>query len=134
MRLVPGQDVDEVLAALRRRVDELLSPGISATVVELGRSRPNVFGADHPGIEATRRAFRAAFGAESVLARLGGSIPVTADFQDALDPGMIVLGFGLPDDGNHAPDEHFSLAQFHGATETMLHLMDELPRLHGGGA
>ena len=79
-------------------------------------------------VDAFLRALRETFGAEPVLARMGGTIPVTADIQDALHPNLVVLGFGLPDDGNHAPNERFSVAHFHGATETLLRVLDELGR------
>jgi hypothetical protein len=51
---------------------------------------------------------------------MGGSIPVTADFAATVADDLVVVGFGLPDDGNNAPNESFRLEQFHGATEALL--------------
>jgi alkanesulfonate monooxygenase SsuD/methylene tetrahydromethanopterin reductase-like flavin-dependent oxidoreductase (luciferase family) len=65
-------------------------------------------------------ALRETFGAEPLLGRMGGSIPVTADFAATVADELVVLGFGLPDDGNHAPNERFRLEQFHHATEALL--------------
>ena len=65
-------------------------------------------------------ALRETFGAEPLLGRMGGSIPVTADFAATMTDDLVVVGFGLPDDGNHAPNERFRLEQFHGATEALL--------------
>lgn len=48
---------------------------------------------------------------------MGGSIPVTADFGATVADDLVVLGFRLPDDGNHAPNERFRLEQFYRATE-----------------
>jgi hypothetical protein len=47
---------------------------------------------------------------------MGGSIPVTADFAATVADDLVVFGFGLPDDGNQAPNERFRLEQFHGTT------------------
>ena len=58
--------------------------------------------------------------------REGGSIPVATEFMAALQPHMLVTGFGLPGDALHSPNERFSLDQFHRGTEMVLHLMHEL--------
>jgi acetylornithine deacetylase/succinyl-diaminopimelate desuccinylase-like protein len=66
------------------------------------------------------------FGAEPVLVREGGSVPVTLHFQQTLDPKLILTGFGLPDDALHSPNEKMDLEQYHQGTEMVLHLMENL--------
>jgi acetylornithine deacetylase/succinyl-diaminopimelate desuccinylase-like protein len=132
MRLVPEQDPGEVFAAFNKHVESLATPGVEVRVTQVNSGAPPVvLGVDHPGIEAAKRAYRASFGAEPVLVREGGSIPVTTIFQAALDPAIVVTGFGLPDDGLHSPNEHFSLDHFHRGTEMVLHLMHELAASSG---
>ena len=126
MRLVPRQDPDRVIDALRQAVARLATPGTHAEVTVLGKAPPVRMPADHPGVEAARRAFQAAFGAPPVLAREGGSVPVTVDFQEALGTRLLVTGFGLPDDALHSPNERMSLEQYHRATEMVARLMGEL--------
>lgn len=128
MRLVPDQDPERILESLRAHVAELASPGVAVDVRAISMTRPVLCGVDHPGVEAARRAFAHSFGAEPVLAREGGSVPVSLELQDALGAKMIVSGFGLPDDGMHSPNERFSLDQFHRGTEFTLRLMHELAR------
>ena len=96
------------------------------TVVELSNGKPVRTGVDHPGIGAARKAFRESFGAEPVLVREGGSVPVTLDFQEALRPMLIVTGFGLPDDALHSPNEKMNVEQYHLGTEFVLQLMEDL--------
>ncbi len=127
-RLVPDQDPAEILASLRSYVQSLATPGVTAEVRPISMTKPVLCGVDHAGVAAARRAFVAAFGAEPVLAREGGSVPVGLELQEALGAKMIVSGFGLPDDGMHSPNERFSLDQFHRGTEMTLHLMHELAR------
>jgi acetylornithine deacetylase/succinyl-diaminopimelate desuccinylase-like protein len=126
MRLVPRQDPETVLAGLRQAVADLVTSGTHATVRVLSSSPAVVMDTAHPGVSALRRAFAAAYGAEPVLMREGGSVPVTVEFQAALDAKLLVTGFGLPDDALHSPNERMSLDQYHRAVETMIHLLHEL--------
>lgn len=133
-RLAPDQDPDKILPALRARVEELATPGVRVSVTSLGKSQPALFGTDHAGVAAAQRAFETVFGARATLKRVGGTIPVAADFQQTVDPHIVVTGFGYPTDGMHSPNERFALSQFHGGTEMILHLMAELaeaPRKDG---
>jgi len=61
-----------------------------------------------------------------VFERGGGSIPVVATFQDVLGIETILMGFGLPDDNLHAPNEKFHLPNFYRGIETAIHFMDYL--------
>jgi acetylornithine deacetylase/succinyl-diaminopimelate desuccinylase-like protein len=126
MRLVPRQDPAKVLAGLREAVAALVTPGTRATVRELSSGPAVRMDTSHPGVAALRRAFAAGYGAEPVLMREGGSVPVTVDFQEALRAKLLVTGFGLPDDALHSPNERMSLDQFHRAVETVVHLLHEL--------
>jgi acetylornithine deacetylase/succinyl-diaminopimelate desuccinylase-like protein len=128
MRLVPDQDPAAILDSLRAYAASLATPGVRVTVHDLGQARPVLTGIDHPGVPAAQAAYRAAFGAEPVFVREGGSIPVTVDFQEALGPHLLVTGFGLPGDALHSPNERYSLDQYHRGTEMVLHLMWELAR------
>jgi acetylornithine deacetylase/succinyl-diaminopimelate desuccinylase-like protein len=64
-------------------------------------------------VGAARRALSQAFGAEAVLTREGGSIPITITFQEVLGIDSVLMGFGLPDENAHAPDENLDLHNFH---------------------
>ncbi len=133
-RLVPRQDPARVLAGLREAVAGLVTTGTHAGVTQLSVGPPVRMDTDHPGVEAMRRAFAAAFGAAPVLVREGGSVPVTIDFQEALDTKLLVTGFGLPGDALHSPNERMSLDQYHRAIETMARLMHELAVLRSPGS
>ncbi len=128
MRLVPDQDPERIFAAFTAFVGAHATPGIRLAVRKLSAARPLRTGTDHKGAVAARTAYRAAFGAEPVLTREGGSIPVTIDFQEALGANLVVTGFGLPDDALHSPNEHFALDQYFRGIEMLLHLMNELAR------
>jgi len=126
MRLVPAQDPKRIFASLATYLEALETPGVKLSLVQLGAAPPVLAGVDHPGVSAARKAFLKSFGAEPVLVREGGSVPVTLDFQEALDPMLMLTGFGLPDDALHSPNEKMDLEQYHLGTEMVLHLMEEL--------
>src|SRR4029077_12100964 len=112
-------------------LETLETPGVALSLVKLGEAPPVLAGVDHPGMSAARRAFAPSSGAEPVLVREGGSVPVTVDFQAALDPMLMLTGFGLPDDALHSPNEKMDVEQYHLGTEMVLHLMENL--VAGGG-
>ena len=51
--------------------------------------------------------------------RSGGSIPIAGLFYDHLDVPVVMMGFGLPDDNLHAPNEKFHLPNFYGGIEAV---------------
>jgi acetylornithine deacetylase/succinyl-diaminopimelate desuccinylase-like protein len=128
MRLVPDQDPAKIMAGLRQLIGELALPGTKGRLREVGRA-PAVRIVAHDVVTvAATRAFKAAFGAGPVLISDGATITVAHELQRSLSCPMLVTGFGLPDDALHAPNERFSLAQYHRGTEMVMHLMNELAR------
>lgn len=118
MRIVPNQDPDRVFDAYRRYVLELAPPGIELDVRLLHSSHAVVVPDESPFIAAARGALQETFGRPAVLARSGGSIPVVGLIKDALGIDTVLMGWGLPDDNLHAPNEKFCLRNFHDGIET----------------
>ena len=77
-------------------------------------------------MRAARKAIERAFGTAPVMVREGGTIPVVASLEDKLGLNSLLLGWGLPDDGTHSPNEKFSLRDYHRGILASAHLMDEL--------
>jgi acetylornithine deacetylase/succinyl-diaminopimelate desuccinylase-like protein len=125
MRLVPEQDPREILAAFERRVAALATPGVRLTVKPINVDPPVKMAAGGRGVQAAMRAFKRGFGADPVMVRMGGSIPVMSAFQEALGVELVASGFGLPDDRLHSPNEKFDLAQFQGGIRTTAAMLEE---------
>lgn len=128
MRLVPNQDPVKIMTGLRQMVGQLALPGTKARLKEVGRAPAVKVTTNDALTVAANKAFKAAFGAGPVLIRDGTTILVADELQRSLGCPMLVTGFGLPDDGLHSPNEHFSLEQYHRGTEMVMHLMNELAR------
>jgi acetylornithine deacetylase/succinyl-diaminopimelate desuccinylase-like protein len=65
-------------------------------------------------------AYRRGFGAEPVFLRSGGSIPAVSMFQEVFGIPSVLMGFALPDDRIHAPNEKFHLPNFHKGIATSI--------------
>jgi len=126
MRLVPGQDPGRIFDTFAEYVSELSTPGVKVDVRDLGSAPPVVCGIDHPAARAAADAFEAAFGKRAQPRRMGGSIPVAIDFQEALGAPMVISGLGQPGSGAHSPHERFSLDHFHRGIEMLIRFMDGL--------
>jgi acetylornithine deacetylase/succinyl-diaminopimelate desuccinylase-like protein len=111
MRLVPDQDPQKVAAALRQFVAAHTPAGMTSSVAVHATARPVRLATDGPAIDAARAALLEAFDTPATLIRCGASVPVTEMIQRLLGLDAVLMGFGLPDDGPHAPNERFRLDQ-----------------------
>ncbi|MDQ6738422.1 MAG: dipeptidase [Gemmatimonadota bacterium] len=124
-RLVPDQEPAEIARLFEAHVRKFTPDGVTVTVTYLHGGRP--WRADLSGsiFDAARRALHAAFGREPVIVGEGGSIPVVGDFQRILGAPVLLVGFGLPGENAHAPDEWISVQNFRLGTRAMAALWDE---------
>lgn len=111
-RLVPDQDPAVIAQLVEAHFARVAPPGVRVTVTALHGGRPWRADLEGPIYDAARRALTAAFRREPVIVGEGGSIPVVADFVDALDAPVLLVGFGLPGENAHAPDEWMSVENF----------------------
>jgi acetylornithine deacetylase/succinyl-diaminopimelate desuccinylase-like protein len=113
MRLVASQDPAKIVESFRRFVAGHVPPGIGAEVRVFAGSRPVLLSRQSPAMRAAAAATKEAFGREPVMIRCGASVPVTELIQRLLGLDAVLLGFGLPDDNLHSPNERLRLEQFH---------------------
>ncbi len=111
-RLVPDQDPAEIAALLRAHVERVAPAGVTVTVDYLHGGRPWRADLKGPIIDAGRDALKAAYGREPVVTGEGGSIPVVGDFERILNAPVLLMGFGLPGENAHAPNEWMSVENF----------------------
>lgn len=119
VRLVPRQDPEKVVAAVKEFVARNTPRGLRMEVRVLSASPGIVVNPDHPAIRMAARAFSDAFGKPTVYIRSGGSVPIVGDFAEHLKIPTVMMGFGLPDDGLHSPNEKFHLENFYNGIRTV---------------
>ena len=120
MRLVPDQDYQAIFDSLVPYVHSLSTPGVEVRVEMLSPAPPVTTDVDNPAARALRRAFQEAFGKETALVRVGGSIPAALDFQQALGAPIVISGIDEADTSIHSPNEHFSTEQYHRGIEALI--------------
>jgi acetylornithine deacetylase/succinyl-diaminopimelate desuccinylase-like protein len=120
MRLVPDQTPMESFAAYKKYVESIVPKGVDVDVRLIHSGDPIVVSTDNPYVKAATEAMHEVFGKETVFVRGGGSIPIVGDFVRELKIPTLLMGFGLPDDNLHAPNEKFHLANFHRGIESLV--------------
>lgn len=125
-RLVPDQEPAEIERLMAAHVASVAPAGVVATVTHLHGGRPWRAELRGPLFDAARRALAAAFGREPVITGEGGSIPVVGDFARVLGAPVLLVGFGLPGENAHAPDEWMSVENFTNGMRAIATLWDEL--------
>lgn len=128
MRLVPNQEPLKVRDAFESYIKSIAPPGVQVKCENYGLARPVVVPTDSPALSKARAAMEKAFGAKTVLMRSGGSIPVVETFKNVLGKSALLVGYGLPDDALHSPNEKFSLEDFQRGIKTSAYLVEELAR------
>jgi acetylornithine deacetylase/succinyl-diaminopimelate desuccinylase-like protein len=123
MRLVPDMTPQESFAKYKAYVESICPKGIELRVRLIHSGEPVVVSTDNPFVRAATEAMREVFGRETVFVRGGGSIPIVGDFVRELKIPAVVMGFGLPDDNLHAPNEKFHLANFYRGIESIVRFL-----------
>ncbi|GAC1426158.1 MAG: dipeptidase [Acidobacteriaceae bacterium] len=126
MRLVPDQTPAEAFAQYKAYVESLCPAGISLEVRLIHSGDPIVVSTDNPYVQAATEAMHTVFGKPTVFVRGGGSIPIVGDFIRELGIPTLLMGFGLPDDNLHAPNEKFHLPNFHAGIASILGFLTAL--------
>jgi len=124
-RLVPRQNPDQVIRAFQDWVRANTPKGIRTAVRVLSASPGLVVDPNHPALAVASRAFGEVFGKPTVFIRAGSSIPIVGDFAQHLGIPTILMGFGLPDDGLHSPNEKYKVENFYLGIETIARFFEQ---------
>ena len=131
MRLVPDQDPARIQAAFANAVADRLPANVSHQIQWFGASAPVLVPIDGRPTRLAAEALAVGFGVEPTFMREGGSIPVVGLLKRVLGVDTLLIGFGLPDDRVHSPNEKFNLSALHGGTRTAAALYAKLAELKG---
>jgi acetylornithine deacetylase/succinyl-diaminopimelate desuccinylase-like protein len=124
-RLVPNQTPAAIVKVMEAHVKKVAPKGVKTSVKYLHGGRPWRAELKGPLYEAAHRALATAFEKEPVIVGEGGSIPVVGDFERVLGAPALLVGFGLPGENAHAPDEWMSVENFRIGMRAMAVLWDE---------
>ncbi len=127
-RLVPNQDPPKIVKLVERHIRKLLPDCVKCDFKVLSMGKPWVAPYSHPIFQKAIHALEQGFGKKAVFMREGGSIPFVTQMHDTFKVPCVLLGFGLPDENAHAPDEHISLENYFGGIKSVAIFYDQLAR------
>jgi acetylornithine deacetylase/succinyl-diaminopimelate desuccinylase-like protein len=125
-RLVPAQEPHEIARRFREHLARITPPGVRATVKTTAAVNPALINRNHPAIGAAADACRRVFGAPPAFIRSGGSLPAVDLFRQHLGLTTVLLGFALPDDHIHAPNERLHVPTWYKGIDTAIHFLARL--------
>jgi len=126
MRLVANQDPAACTRLLQAAVVEACPKGCSAEYRAIHSGAPSIVNTDNEFIAKSAEAMSEVFGRKTVFIRSGGSIPITGLFDLHLGIPSVMMGFGLPDDNLHAPNEKFHLPNLYKGIDAMVRYFELL--------
>ncbi len=126
LRLVPEMEPRKIFDLYKKYVDSICPKGISLNVRLIHSGDAIVIGVDNPYVKAATAALHEVFKKDTVFIRSGGSIPIVGDFERSLKIPSVMMGFGLPDDNLHAPNEKFCIANFYRGIESLIRFFEKL--------
>jgi acetylornithine deacetylase/succinyl-diaminopimelate desuccinylase-like protein len=128
-RLVPKQDPRKISRQLERHIRKLLPKTVKCKFEVLSMGKPWVAPYTHPIFQKALHALEAGFGKRAVFIREGGSIPFVTQMHDTFKVPCVLLGFGLPDENAHAPDEHLYLENYFSGIRAVATFYEQLATL-----
>jgi acetylornithine deacetylase/succinyl-diaminopimelate desuccinylase-like protein len=126
MRLVPGMTPAKSFELYKSYVEKIAPAGVDVDVRLIHSGDACLIPVDNPYIQAATRALHEVWGRDTVFIRSGGSIPIVGDFARHLGLPSVMMGFGLPDDNLHAPNEKFHLKNFELGIVSLIRFMEEV--------
>jgi acetylornithine deacetylase/succinyl-diaminopimelate desuccinylase-like protein len=126
VRLAAGQEPGRVAALLRRHVRARIPPGMRGRLRVQSGCPAYTLGPRAPVVRAVQSACRSVFGQEPAMLPSGGSIPFVSTLAAARPIDVALLGFGLPDDAIHAPNERLYVPNLFRGTDTCVELYRQL--------
>jgi acetylornithine deacetylase/succinyl-diaminopimelate desuccinylase-like protein len=128
-RLVADQQPAEAVEQIERAMAAATPRGVRASFQLLHAAAPSLVDTSNLYIQEAAQAMTETFGVETVFTRSGGSIPVVGLFDQHLHIPSIMLGFGLPDDNLHAPNEKLYLPNFFRGIDATRRLIERIGAL-----
>lgn len=128
-RLVPNQKPEKIAREVERHIRKLLPKTVQCKFELLSTGKPWAAPYSHPIFQKALHALETGFGKKAVFIREGGSIPFVTQMYDTFKVPCVLMGFGLPDENAHAPDEHLSLDNYFGGIRSVAVFYEQLASL-----
>jgi acetylornithine deacetylase/succinyl-diaminopimelate desuccinylase-like protein len=128
-RLVVNQDPQKIAKLVEKHIRKLLPKTVTCKFEILSTGKPWTAPFHAPIFAKAQAALEKGFGKKAVFIREGGSIPFVTQMHDTFKVPCVLIGFGLPDENAHAPDEHIALENYFGGIKAIAYFYAALATL-----
>ncbi|WP_257351405.1 dipeptidase [Pseudalkalibacillus decolorationis] len=118
-RLVGDQDPNHVYRLIEQHIQSIMPDYASVDINQFVQAKAVSLDSQNPMIQAAANAYEKVYGVRPLFPKEGGSIPIVEVFARVLESPVVLMGFGLPSENLHAPNEHFHLENFEKGIETV---------------
>lgn len=125
-RLVGKQDPAKVHAAFKKHIEARLPADCRAEYHEHGSSPATQLDWGLPQVKKAAAALSEEWNKETVGIAMGGSIPIVGNFKRQLGMDSLLIGFALPDNAIHSPNEKYDLRSYHKGTRSWARVLAAL--------
>lgn len=129
-RLVKGQSPDRIELLFKNYINLVTPQCVTVSIKKVGSAKSVVINPNHPFIKSAAKAYEKAFKQKVKLIGSGGTIPIVNLLYEELSIPVVMMGFALPDDNPHGPNEKFLLKNLGRGIETSIYFIEELGGLH----
>jgi acetylornithine deacetylase/succinyl-diaminopimelate desuccinylase-like protein len=129
MRLVPTQNPQKIRELFEQTVRSRAPKNVTIEFANHGCAQPVIVPIDNRATQLAGEALKIGFGQSPTFQRCGGTIPVVGTIKNVLGIDTLLVGFGLPDDRVHSPNEKFDLDALYKGTRTAAALYEKLAQL-----
>jgi acetylornithine deacetylase/succinyl-diaminopimelate desuccinylase-like protein len=125
-RLVGDQDPAQVLERIVTHLESHVQSGAKLIIKRGEKARAFDMDPSNPMLQKAADAYEKVYGTRALFTKDGGSIPIVETFSRVLGAPVVMMGFGLPDENLHAPNEHFNLENFDKGLLTIVEFLKQL--------
>ncbi|PJF44388.1 MAG: dipeptidase [Phototrophicales bacterium] len=125
-RLVPYQNPHKIFELLQKHIERHSPPSVKVTLKKYSADEAVLIDPRVAPMQKAVDAFKAVYREEPLFTLVGGSIPIVKWLVDDFNIPVVLMGFGLPDDNLHGPNEKFSIEQFRLGIQTLIKYYESL--------
>ena len=126
MRIVPNQKADNVYVQFENYLQSIVPNGVELTIELLSTAESVLFETKSKYFKAAEKAYEKVFGNKPIYELSGGTIGAAAAIKNTLGIDCVLMGYGLPDDGLHSPNEKLSIFMFEKGIKTNIEFLKNI--------
>ncbi len=122
-RIVYNQTYQSINKIIIDHIKKIIPSYANIHITKYAGSNPVFLPQNSYGYKIANKALKKVFNTIAQPIYSGGTIPIVDILHNDLNIDVILIGFGLPSDNLHAPNEHYGLDNFFKGIETIIYFI-----------